>query len=89
MKKRTTVGQWKHTGCRTTPPLRMPALGHPSTVGIGCLRLRRSSAAPSALSLRPPLGARPFCSSHRPVAIKAWGCPAKRPRSSSRASQKA
>jgi hypothetical protein len=73
VKRRTKVQQWTHVrGCSTGPPLPLPA---PSERPDDCAHPRRSTAAPPALSIRPPLPASPFCATARPVVIRAWRCP--------------
>ena len=78
MNKRIQVGQWTAWRCcRQALTVSSPKLGL-GVPGVGCVRLRRSEAAPPALSLRPPLSPRAFCSPKRPVVRRGWDCPGPR-----------
>jgi len=52
--------------------------GESPALGPACIHLRRSPAAPPALSIRPPLRSRPFCSPRRPAVRRPWSCPRSR-----------
>ena len=78
MKRRIQVRHWTvWRSCRQPLTLSSPKSGM-GVPGVGCVRLRRSEAAPPALSLRQPLPPRAFCLRKAPVVRRAWDCPGPR-----------
>lgn len=73
------VGRWTQLGqrrvWRACRIVRADLIGGHSDPGPGCVPTRRSPAGPPALSIRPPLAPRAFCSPVRPVVRRAWACP--------------